>query len=411
MAQVPPIAVEAAFLVSGLLCLGFGYRELVAGVRDLVCPHFDLRDPASLARLCAQLARSGLPGVWAVVTGYVAAPSPVADAEGAPAACILTSSLETSRLLLRGGLGPSATRTLLQGTQVKEAPVWGLSSAAALAPPAQALLLPQPPAPPAAAPQAAAPQSAALALLPPPPQQQQQQQQPSFQQQPLCAIVERGAVERQLQSRAAARVTQALAAGPSATSPAPSDAWSTLAHLVCTLSLPHTRTVRQDVLPLGALLSVAGTVTLSLADGASAPVLRIGRHAELGLALFPLGGQPAPWPALLLGAATTTLGLMLVREALRLASNGLRGGGGGGGGGGGNPVTSIFHTLVDSDTLATDGAPTCCLCFENRAVVLLEPCGHLVLCSGCARRMLVTNGRSDCPMCRARITRSVRAYT
>ena len=41
----------------------------------------------------------------------------------------------------------------------------------------------------------------------------------------------------------------------------------------------------------------------------------------------------------------------------------------------------------------------CIICWEAAPNVLLQPCGHICACSGCAALL----GQSDCPMCRCKV--------
>ena len=46
----------------------------------------------------------------------------------------------------------------------------------------------------------------------------------------------------------------------------------------------------------------------------------------------------------------------------------------------------------------------CKICYENTMDVLLYPCGHVVICAGCAQKL------SDCPVCRKAITDIVKIF-
>lgn len=47
----------------------------------------------------------------------------------------------------------------------------------------------------------------------------------------------------------------------------------------------------------------------------------------------------------------------------------------------------------------------CCLCLESEPSVILEPCGHLLVCVPCIKKLFQTNEkyRAKCPMCRTDI--------
>ena len=46
----------------------------------------------------------------------------------------------------------------------------------------------------------------------------------------------------------------------------------------------------------------------------------------------------------------------------------------------------------------------CKICLDADAAVLFDPCGHLSTCSGCSSSL------TECPMCRNRIKRKIRAF-
>ena len=48
----------------------------------------------------------------------------------------------------------------------------------------------------------------------------------------------------------------------------------------------------------------------------------------------------------------------------------------------------------------------CRICFDRPVDVLLLPCKHLVMCSSCAAM-----SKKTCPMCRERISETLRVYT
>lgn len=50
------------------------------------------------------------------------------------------------------------------------------------------------------------------------------------------------------------------------------------------------------------------------------------------------------------------------------------------------------------------GGGECVICLDSAKEIMLEPCRHFCLCVGCAPRV------SDCPVCRARVTKRVRLY-
>jgi len=67
------------------------------------------------------------------------------------------------------------------------------------------------------------------------------------------------------------------------------------------------------------------------------------------------------------------------------------------------------------DTVAGEGEETCVVCWENRPVIALIPCGHVCLCSGCSRNLLHGSGSAAirdarCPTCRARVEGAMRVW-
>ena len=47
---------------------------------------------------------------------------------------------------------------------------------------------------------------------------------------------------------------------------------------------------------------------------------------------------------------------------------------------------------------------TCKICLDAAAAVLFAPCGHLSTCSRCSSSL------TECPMCRRRIKRKIKAF-
>lgn len=48
----------------------------------------------------------------------------------------------------------------------------------------------------------------------------------------------------------------------------------------------------------------------------------------------------------------------------------------------------------------------CALCLSEVADIVIIPCGHMCMCTGCSKEMDV-NHIKDCPMCRTRITNKI----
>mmetsp|Transcript_41556 Transcript_41556/g.91338 ORF Transcript_41556/g.91338 Transcript_41556/m.91338 type:complete len:114 (+) Transcript_41556:3-344(+) len=65
--------------------------------------------------------------------------------------------------------------------------------------------------------------------------------------------------------------------------------------------------------------------------------------------------------------------------------------------------------LAEARGSARENDSRCVVCLEARKETTLVPCGHLVCCTACTRR-LCENERPECPACRARIEQFVRTY-
>ena len=358
----------ALLFILGAFAVYKGTLTLRAALRELLASRIDLRDPQALQAFLAHAERAGLRRCYySIITGYVAAESPLLDLVGAPAACIIHRLEETRSVIL--GLGSC---TQLRGQWLQEAPAWGLSAeASGCADCGQAPAL------------AVELSPGALSAQFSPPERPQ------------------GSGRHALQ--------RAFCPGPRATARAAPMSWQdVLSSLLSSLSLPDLTTHSQDVLPLGTLVSLCGAVTVGARDGRLA--LRVGPDAAAGLALLPFSALPSPVLALGAGVALAALGLALMRMGW-LQAGSSSGGSGRGGGAGGSAIESFFHATQDNDDAASDGVTPCCLCFENRPCIVLQPCGHMALCSACARRLLVTMKSTCCPICRGSVRAAARVFT
>ena len=52
----------------------------------------------------------------------------------------------------------------------------------------------------------------------------------------------------------------------------------------------------------------------------------------------------------------------------------------------------------------------CSVCLEREKTVLLLPCRHLCLCSGCSAELEASPEHGNCPMCRKYIEKHVEIY-
>lgn len=59
---------------------------------------------------------------------------------------------------------------------------------------------------------------------------------------------------------------------------------------------------------------------------------------------------------------------------------------------------------IHSQEKGTKNKPECCVCMEEDANTLMEPCMHIVVCGKCAERL------SHCPVCRAAKRATKRVY-
>jgi len=74
------------------------------------------------------------------------------------------------------------------------------------------------------------------------------------------------------------------------------------------------------------------------------------------------------------------------------------------------PALDLDTSTLPADSAAVATADECVVCLEMRRCVVLVPCGHLVLCSGCTRHIVEAGTDPSCPVCRESMTGLVGVY-
>ena len=69
----------------------------------------------------------------------------------------------------------------------------------------------------------------------------------------------------------------------------------------------------------------------------------------------------------------------------------------------------IESTMRESAMECKNAATECKICMVNPVQIVLLPCGHLAVCSDCAKRMNIEKGDKPCPICRNTVTDTVKA--
>ena len=59
---------------------------------------------------------------------------------------------------------------------------------------------------------------------------------------------------------------------------------------------------------------------------------------------------------------------------------------------------------------AADEAASCVVCMNSAATHALVPCGHRIVCNGCASTVMEEGGTKRCPVCRKTVTGTLRIY-
>jgi len=69
---------------------------------------------------------------------------------------------------------------------------------------------------------------------------------------------------------------------------------------------------------------------------------------------------------------------------------------------------AVIFTEIGADEKCSDNETPCCVCMDNRRKLLIQECGHVCLCFGCAKKLI---DRHDapvaCPMCKTKIAKKM----
>lgn len=230
--------------------------------------------------------------------------------------------------------------------------------------------------------------------------------------------------------RSSGMVKDCLRDGPSILTPTPPSLVQSFLDLL-NGAVEKGRELTHNVLSPGTLLTLVGSATLSV-TGEGGVRVSLGPRSFFPMAMYLGRGRPTSIELggrALLGTVVVGVSFALLWAGYgSLMSEGVEGGGGGvggggvgggGGGGGGAPILrpdgtphtpqSLFLGGDVPDIPATDGVNPCAICWENLPCVVLEPCGHLSICSTCTKTLLGVGG--NCPVCRGRITKALRVFT
>jgi len=61
-------------------------------------------------------------------------------------------------------------------------------------------------------------------------------------------------------------------------------------------------------------------------------------------------------------------------------------------------------------TIVVPELSTCCVCMIHRSEVVIDPCGHLIMCETCAKYISKPSQKRQCPMCRKKIVKYIKVY-
>ena len=66
------------------------------------------------------------------------------------------------------------------------------------------------------------------------------------------------------------------------------------------------------------------------------------------------------------------------------------------------PSVVVAPLSIDPIVANEKETPHCAICLDSFPTVLMEPCGHLCLCTGCLETLATSEkNRDSCPICRA----------
>ncbi len=63
------------------------------------------------------------------------------------------------------------------------------------------------------------------------------------------------------------------------------------------------------------------------------------------------------------------------------------------------------------DTAAAENEGACTVCLTNKPKVAMIPCGHLIMCGGCARSYYTNDPKSDCQICKRPVEGTLTIYS
>lgn len=68
----------------------------------------------------------------------------------------------------------------------------------------------------------------------------------------------------------------------------------------------------------------------------------------------------------------------------------------------------VVLTEIGADEKCPENETACCVCIENKRKLLIQECGHVCLCFGCAKKLIDRRDAPvSCPMCKAKIEKKM----